>query len=106
MLLLRFPSPDYTGATPWAFVLAFTLEGVFTGFAALGGLLMNFNFMYAGTLSTNPSLIILEVIVLYGWRVAGWYGLDRFLLPVLGTPWAPGRRSRVRAPASNAHGAD
>jgi thiosulfate dehydrogenase [quinone] large subunit len=78
------------------------LFGIFTGFAALGGLLMNFNFMYAGTISTNPSLIILEVIVLYGWRVAGWYGLDRLLLPALGTPWAPSGRTRRRNIASQA----
>jgi hypothetical protein len=25
------------------------------------------------------------------WRVAGYYGFDRFLLPVLGTPEEPGR---------------
>jgi thiosulfate dehydrogenase [quinone] large subunit len=22
-----------------------------------------------------------------GWKVAGYYGLDRYLLPFLGTPW-------------------
>jgi thiosulfate dehydrogenase [quinone] large subunit len=21
------------------------------------------------------------------WKVAGWWGLDRWLLPLLGTPW-------------------
>jgi thiosulfate dehydrogenase [quinone] large subunit len=68
------------------------LLGVFTGFAALAGLLMNFNFIYAGSTSINPTLIILEVMVLYGWKVAGWYGVDRFLLPQIGTPWAPGRQ--------------
>jgi thiosulfate dehydrogenase (quinone) large subunit len=67
------------------------LLGVLTGFAALAGLLMNFNFVYAGSTSVNPTLIILEALVLYGWRVAGWYGLDRFLLLRLGTPWEPGR---------------
>jgi thiosulfate dehydrogenase [quinone] large subunit len=25
------------------------------------------------------------------WRNAGWIGLDRALLPALGTPWQPGR---------------
>jgi hypothetical protein len=24
------------------------------------------------------------------WRVAGYYGLDRYLLPALGAPWRPG----------------
>lgn len=78
------------------------LLGVFTGFAALGGLLMNFNYIYAGSTSVNPTLIILEVIVLYGWRAAGWWGADRFLLPRLGTPWAPGRQSRGRPAHVNA----
>jgi hypothetical protein len=25
------------------------------------------------------------------WRNAGWIGLDRWLLPIIGTPWKPGR---------------
>jgi thiosulfate dehydrogenase [quinone] large subunit len=68
--------------------------GLLTGVAALAGLAMNFNYLYAGTTSVNPTLILLEAIVLYGWRVAGWYGADRFLLPRVGTPWAP--RPRLR----------
>jgi thiosulfate dehydrogenase [quinone] large subunit len=24
------------------------------------------------------------------WKVAGYYGVDRYLLPLLGTPWQPG----------------
>ena len=58
-----------------------------------GGLLLNFSFMYAGSVSSNPTLILLEALILYGWRTAGWWGLDRFLLPWLGTPW--GRRVRA-----------
>jgi thiosulfate dehydrogenase (quinone) large subunit len=30
------------------------------------------------------------------WKVAGWWGLDRWLLPLLGTPWYQGSmRSRA-----------
>ncbi len=68
------------------------LLGFFTGFAALAGLLMNFNYLYAGTTSVNPTLIVLEALVLYGWRASGWWGIDYFLLPRLGTPWQPGSR--------------
>ena len=60
------------------------LFGALAAIAAAFGLLMNFGFLYAGTASTNPTLIILEAIVIYGWLVAGWWGLDRFLLPLLG----------------------
>ncbi len=64
--------------------------GLFTGFAALAGLFMNLNFMLAGALSVNPILFVLSILLLMGWRVAGFWGLDRFLLPLLGTPWKVG----------------
>ena len=65
--------------------------GAFTGLAALAGATMNFNFMLAGSASTNPVLFVLAILILFGWKVAGWIGVDRWLLPALGTPWAPGR---------------
>jgi thiosulfate dehydrogenase (quinone) large subunit len=58
--------------------------GAFTGLAAAGGLLMNANYLLAGSSSTNPVLAVLEVFVILGWKVAGWWGLDRWLLPLLG----------------------
>lgn len=61
--------------------------GIFTGFAALTGAFMNTNFMLAGSASTNPVLMLLAVFILMAWKVAGVIGVDRFLLPVLGTPW-------------------
>jgi thiosulfate dehydrogenase [quinone] large subunit len=65
--------------------------GALTGIAAFFGTIMNANYLFAGTLSTNPLLFILGTWIVLAWRVAGWYGLDRWLLPLLGTPWAPGR---------------
>jgi thiosulfate dehydrogenase [quinone] large subunit len=67
------------------------LFGGLIGFAAFFALLMNFSFIFAGSTSSNPTLILLEVVLLLGWRVAGWWGVDRFLLPRIGTPWAPGQ---------------
>jgi thiosulfate dehydrogenase [quinone] large subunit len=67
------------------------IVGAFTGLAALFGATMNFNFMLAGSASTNPVLFILAILILFGWKVSGWIGIDRWLLPVLGTPWEPGR---------------
>ena len=45
--------------------------GFFTGIAAFFGAFMNWNFMMA-------------------WKVAGYYGADRWVLPMLGTPWHGG----------------
>lgn len=61
--------------------------GVFTGFAAFFGALMNWNFMMAGSASTNPLLLITAIGLILAWKIAGHYGVDRFLLPYLGTPW-------------------
>ena len=66
------------------------LVGVFTGIAALLGAFMNWNFMLAGSASTNPVMFLLAVGVLLAWKTAGWWGGDRWLLPALGTPWQPG----------------
>ena len=65
--------------------------GIFTGIAAFFGCFMNFNYLLAGTVSTNPVLLFLAIFLLLAWKTAGWIGLDHWLLPLLGTPWAPGK---------------
>jgi thiosulfate dehydrogenase [quinone] large subunit len=69
------------------------LFGGLIGFAAFFALLMNFSFLFAGSTSSNPMLIMLEVVLLLGWRVAGWWGIDHMLLPWLGTPWSRHREA-------------
>jgi thiosulfate dehydrogenase (quinone) large subunit len=61
--------------------------GLFTGISAFFGALMNFNFMLAGTASTNPVMFLLAVGLMLAWKVAGYIGADYFLLRYLGTPW-------------------
>jgi thiosulfate dehydrogenase [quinone] large subunit len=62
--------------------------GALTGFAAFFGGFMNMSYLLAGTASTNPVMFGLAVGVILAWKVAGYYGVDRWLLPLLGTPWA------------------
>ena len=64
--------------------------GLFTGIAAFFGAFMNINYLFAGTVSVNPFLLLLELFLILAWRVSGWVGLDRWLLPRLGVPWQPG----------------
>lgn len=61
--------------------------GVFTGIAAVFSGLMNWNFMMAGSASTNPMLFLIAVGLILAWKIAGYIGVDYFLLPWLGTPW-------------------
>ena len=67
------------------------LLGLFTGIAAFFGAFMNFSFLFAGTVSTNPLMVLISLFLILAWKVAGYWGLDRWLLPMLGTPWRPGR---------------
>ena len=80
------------------------IVGGLVGIAAFFGALMNMSFMLAGSASTNPVLFFLAVMLMLGWQVAGYYGADRFILPLLGAPWRPGkvfqRGSPVPVPAS------
>jgi thiosulfate dehydrogenase [quinone] large subunit len=90
----------------WVIALGEVLAGValivgaFTGIAALAGATMNFNFMLAGSASTNPVLFVLAIVIMFGWKVAGWIGVDRWLLPALGTPWQPGAIAQPIAEAA------
>jgi thiosulfate dehydrogenase [quinone] large subunit len=63
------------------------IVGALTGVAAFFGATLNVSFLLSGSTSSNPVLLILSIFVILGWRVAGYIGLDRVLLPLLGTPW-------------------
>ena len=65
--------------------------GIFTGISAFFGAFMNMNYLFAGTISVNPFMFVCELFIILAWRIAGWYGLDRYVLPMLGTPWQPGK---------------
>jgi thiosulfate dehydrogenase (quinone) large subunit len=78
------------------------LVGALTGFAAFFGALLNMSFLLAGSSSTNPVMFTLAVGVMLAWRVAGYYGVDRWLLPLFGTPWRkkPAAEGATTSPAS------
>ena len=88
--------------TVWSYVVSFgellvgvaLILGIFTGIAAFFGGFMNANYLLAGSVSTNPILYTLAILLLLAWKIAGWWGLDRWVLPALGTPWHPGSMFR------------
>ena len=65
--------------------------GVFTGIAAFFGVFMNASYMFAGVAGANPLMAIVGILLILTWRVAGWWGLDRWILPAVGVPGAPGK---------------
>jgi thiosulfate dehydrogenase [quinone] large subunit len=73
------------------------LLGALTGIAAGFGVLMNMNYLLAGTVSINPVIGMFGLFLCFSWRVCGWIGLDHWLLPAIGLPWKPGTMLRPRA---------
>jgi thiosulfate dehydrogenase [quinone] large subunit len=94
----------YTGF--WAYVVTFgeilvglgLIFGVLTGIAAFFGVFMNMNFMLAGAVSINPIIGGLALFLVLAWRIAGYWGADRYLLPLLGTPWTGSLARKTKSP--------
>jgi thiosulfate dehydrogenase [quinone] large subunit len=83
--------------------------GALVGISAFAGAFMNWNFMMAGTASTNPMMFAISMLLILAWKTAGWWGVDRWLLPAVGTPWQAGglfrRRGQAAGPKPGAGGA-
>ena len=69
---------------PWGELLVGIglITGILTLPAVFFGLLMNFMFLFAGTISTNPLMVLLGFIILLAAGNAGKFGGDYFV-----TPW-------------------
>jgi thiosulfate dehydrogenase [quinone] large subunit len=77
------------------------IVGAFSGIAAFFGGFMNWNFMMAGSASSNPMLFAVAVGLILAWKVSGYIGVDFFLLRWLGTPWSsePVQNREISQPA-------
>ncbi|WP_078553090.1 DoxX family protein [Bacillus alkalicellulosilyticus] len=97
MVYPTFVSFLETFAIPYAGVFSFLVAwgevlvglglilGVFTSAAAFFGVVMNFSFMFAGTISTNPWMVLISMFILAAGANAGRIGGDRYVLPYLRT---------------------
>ena len=96
-------------ARVWSFMITWgealvgiaLILGLFTGIAAFFGSFMNVNYLLAGTVSSNPILFVIATWLVLAWKTAGWIGLDRWVLPALGTPWKPGFAFKGELPKVN-----
>ncbi|WP_431522062.1 DoxX family membrane protein [Guptibacillus hwajinpoensis] len=80
------PNADFFNfLVPWGEFLVGMglLLGTFTTFAALMGVIMNFAFMFSGTTSTNPMMVILGMLILIAGYNAAKIGLDHWVIPYL-----------------------
>jgi thiosulfate dehydrogenase [quinone] large subunit len=90
---------SYTVTCGEIFVGLGLILGLFTGIAAFFGTTMNASYLLAGTVSTNPILFALGSLLVLAWKTAGYWGLDRWALASLGTPWKnTGTPTVIQAP--------
>lgn len=70
---------------PWGELLVGIglLVGCFTKTALFFGLAMNFSYLFSGTTSTNPQLVLLSMFILVSAMNAGRYGIDGIIMPTL-----------------------
>lgn len=57
--------------------------GLATNFAALMGIIMNLAYLFSGTISKNPQMLLAESAIVFAGLAAGYYGLDRYLIPYI-----------------------
>jgi len=88
---------------PWGELLVGIglITGILTLPAVFFGMLMNFMFMFAGTVSTNPLLVLLGFIVLLAAGNAGKFGGDFFVAPWLKkNVWAKLKKEKTKTDAA------
>ncbi|WP_054951668.1 DoxX family protein [Numidum massiliense] len=70
---------------PWGefFVGLGLIFGFLTTLSACMGIVMNFAFLFSGTTSSNPQMVLLTVFVLVAGMNAGKIGFDRWMVPYL-----------------------
>lgn len=64
--------------------------GVATGIAAFSGVVSGVILMATNAAILGPEVFALAMLLVLAWKTAGWIGLDRWVLPMLGVPWPGG----------------
>lgn len=74
-------------ANAWSYAITYgeilvglgLIFGALTFLAAFFGAFMNLNYLFAGTVSTNPQLLVLAILIMLAHKTAGFIGLDYYL---------------------------
>jgi thiosulfate dehydrogenase (quinone) large subunit len=75
-------------ASVWSYMVAYgevlvglgLIFGLFTYLASFFGVLMNVNYLLAGTVSSNPILLVLTILIMMARKVSGRIGLDYYFI--------------------------
>jgi thiosulfate dehydrogenase (quinone) large subunit len=73
--------------TVWSYMIVFgeilvglgLVLGIFVGLSAFFGGFMNLNFLWAGTVSINPTLLVISIGIVLARKSASRFGLEKYL---------------------------
>ena len=77
--------------------------GALTGPAAFAGGVLSSGAAVFATLLPAAAVFAAAIWLTLAWKTAGWIGLDRWLLPLLGMPWRGGSLFDQRPADGNQH---
>jgi thiosulfate dehydrogenase [quinone] large subunit len=77
--------------------------GALTTTAVFFGMMMNFTFMLAGTVSSNPWLILLSIFIIVAGANAGKFGVDYYVLPYIHQWFDKIRKPKATKPNTKPH---
>lgn len=61
--------------------------GCLTTAAVFFGMVMNFAFLFSGTVSSNALMVLLSIFIIVAGANAGRFGLDHYVLPYINNWW-------------------
>jgi thiosulfate dehydrogenase [quinone] large subunit len=94
--LQHFALPNvklFNAIVPWGELLVGVglILGALTTTAVFFAMMMNFSYMLAGTVSSNPWLVLLSIFIIAAGANAGKFGVDYYVLPYI-RQWFRGLR--------------
>jgi thiosulfate dehydrogenase [quinone] large subunit len=86
--LQHFALPNvklFNAIVPWGELLVGVglILGALTTTAVFFAMMMNFSYMLAGTVSSNPWLVLLSIFIIVAGANAGKFGADYYILPYI-----------------------
>ncbi len=63
--------------------------GAFVGLVGLGAGFLHVNYLLAGSAGQNAILFPAAVLLIAAWKIAGYYGLDYFIMRRVSAMWSP-----------------
>jgi thiosulfate dehydrogenase [quinone] large subunit len=106
--LQHFALPNvklFNAIVPWGELLVGVglILGALTTTAVFFGMFMNFAYMLAGTVSSNPWLILLSIFIIAAGANAGKFGADYYALPYIRQWFSKLHKHEVTQPNRKAH---